>query len=110
MAVLLDRRLPKLDEAVEAEGLEKRTTVEDEVLARRASSAVWKAAFVEAIDDVAGNVLLRTREIVEALSDEVRQALPGGAGLVAVRATAADFALGSRPSNRRPKCGWIARR
>ena len=64
------------------------------------------------IDDVAGNVLLRTREIVEALSDEVLDRLfRAEPVLVAVRATAADFALGSRfPSNRRPKCGWIARR
>ena len=33
---------------------------------------------VEMVDDVAGHVLLRAREVVEALRDEVREALAGG--------------------------------
>ena len=78
-AVLLDGRLLKLGVAVESEGLGEA----DDRRGRGVGPAGkllggLEGGLIEVIDDVAGHVLLRAREVVEALGDEAREALAVG--------------------------------
>jgi hypothetical protein len=82
VAVFLDRRLLKLGIAVEAERLREA----DDRRGRGVGAAGellggLERRLVEVIDDVAGDVLLRSGEVVEALGYVVRKALASRAGL-----------------------------
>src|SRR5918996_1495920 len=75
MAVLLDRRLLELGIALEAQRLREA----DYGRGRRVRAAgellrSLEGGLVEVVDDVAGDVLLRAREVVEALGYVIRQA------------------------------------
>ena len=99
-AVLLDRRLLQLGIAVESERLgeahdrrRRGVGAAGELLGR------LEGRLVEMIDDVAGDVLLRARELVEALGDVVGQALACSDGSL----------LRSLPRRRRFRpLGWLS--
>ena len=100
-AVLLDRRLLELGIALEAERLREAhdgrgggVGAAGELLGR------LEGGLVEVVDDVAGDVLLRARELVEALGDVGRERLAVGAGRCATavavrRAVACGWPVGS---------------
>jgi hypothetical protein len=84
-AVLLDRRLLELGVAVEAEGLRE---ADDRRRGRVGAAGellrCLEGRLLEVVDDVSRSVLLRARELVEALGDVGREGLavrgPGSAG------------------------------
>ena len=75
-AVLLDRRLLELGVALEPKRLREADDGRGRgVGAARQLLSRLEGGLLEMVDDVAGDVLLRARELVEALGDELRERL-----------------------------------